>query len=132
MKRTVPFSANTNVEKSLIKPCCIKLLLYCSHCWSPSITSLKKLFSMLRKCQRREIGFYDYQKQLQICNIVSISIETMCRDAGLIYKLYSGLYDLQFNDFFIISAERRRIYVTPTYKFEKRKFNSTFTKRTAR
>ena len=56
----------------------------------------------------------------------------MRRDALLFYKLYNGLYDLQFNDCFPVSAERRRIQVTPTYKFKKWNFNSTFTERTAR
>ena len=37
----------------------------------------------------------------------------------LFYKLYNGLYDLQFNDYFTVSAKKRRIHVTPTYKFKK-------------
>ena len=50
IKRTVPSSVNISVTKSIINSCVIELLLYCSHCWSPSITSLKKLLSMHRKC----------------------------------------------------------------------------------
>ena len=131
-KRTVPFSVNINVRESLFNSCVIDLLLYCSHCWSPSFATLKKLFSMQRMCLSWVTGLHDYHQQVQICNILPISFEIMRRDTMLFYKLFNGIYDLQFYDFFTVSAERRRIYVKPTYKFKKLQFNSTFTERTAR
>ena len=111
IKCTVPFSFNINVKKSSIIFCVIELLLYCSHSWSPSITSLKRVFSMHRMFLSWVTGLHNYHQQLQICNILPISFEIMCIDPKLFYKLYNDLYDLQFYDNFTVSAERQRIYV---------------------
>ena len=131
MKRTVPFSVNINVKKPSINSCVIELLLFCSHCRSPSITSLKKLFSMHRMCLSWVKDLHGYHQQLQIRNMLPISFEIMRRHAILFYKQYSGIYDLQSYDYFTVSAERQRTYSTPSYKFKKWKFNNTFTKTTA-
>ena len=60
------------------------------------------------------------------------TIQILCRDVNLFYKLYDGPYDLQFNDYFTLSAQRRRTQVTPYYKVKKWKLKCTFTETTAR
>ena len=116
---------------------------YNSSVWSPSLT--KDIFKIERVQKsftrtiflRAGIPFSSYEDRIKKLNLLSLQDRRTLTDLILIYKIYYGQCDLNFNDFFLLRPRpyvlrRHSIQINPKHSFTTTQFQSTFFYRAAK
>ena len=110
---------------------------YNSPVWSPSlIKDIAKIERVQRSFtrsifMRAGIPFSSYEDRIQKLNLLSLQDRRTLTDLILIYKIYYGQSDLNFNDFFVLRTRPyvlrgHSIQINPKLSFITTQFQSTF------
>ena len=105
--------------------------------WSPfkkkDIEKLERIQKTFTRCifLRAGIPFSSYEDRMQKLNLLSLQDRRTFKDLVLMYKIFNGLSDLNFNDFFVLSpnpyALRGHSFkIKPKQSFISTQFQSTF------
>ena len=107
--RSRDISLFINLFKIYVRP----LLEYNSSIWnSLSIFNQNQIESVQRRftkiiCQKTNTKFSDYQDRLKLLQLDSLEIRRFKTDLIIMYKIYNGIIDVDFEAFFINSISNR-------------------------
>ena len=99
-------SRNINLMVQLFKTYVRPILEYNTSIWTPHLSSDKKCVEKVQRnftkrlCQKHNVKFRDYSHRLQILKLESLEIRRIKFDLILVYKIYHGIIDIDFNNFF--------------------------------